>query len=458
MIGAAIYARISKDPQGTSLGVARQESDCRALAAQRGWAVSEAYVDNDMTAYTGRPRPAYQRLLNDLRRRRVNAVIVWHLDRLHRRPAELEEFIDLCDHLHVELATVQGEVDLATSSGRLYARVMGAVARHESEHKSERIRRKMLELAQLGKQKGGGYRPYGFACDRITLVSAESAVIREASKRVVAGDGLHTVATDLNRRGIPTVRGLQWSTTVLRSMLLSPRICGQREHHGAVVGRAEWAPIITPEEGIQLRALLLNPLRRKGRPVRRYLLTGMIECGLCEFRLEGRPNGGKRSYECVPRAGKGGCGRLGIRADFAEALVVEGVLIRLSSPKFIKALATTDADDIAREAAGHVVSDRRLLGELAQAYGNRQITLPEWLAARHPIELRIEGAEATLRHRVPSIAIDQIGGIKERWDELNIDERRDVLRLLIRSVIVDPSRTRGGRYFDPTRLRVNWTA
>jgi len=45
---AAIYTRISSDPNGTALGVKRQEADCRKLAAERGWTVSAVFQDNDL--------------------------------------------------------------------------------------------------------------------------------------------------------------------------------------------------------------------------------------------------------------------------------------------------------------------------------------------------------------------------------------------------------------------------
>lgn len=63
---AAIYARISSDPMGTRLGVERQLEDSRKLAHARGWTVAEEYVDNDVSAYSGAERPAYQRMLADI--------------------------------------------------------------------------------------------------------------------------------------------------------------------------------------------------------------------------------------------------------------------------------------------------------------------------------------------------------------------------------------------------------
>lgn len=82
---AALYARISADTDGKSLGVQRQLEDCRKLAADRGWPVGAEYVDNDVSAFSGKPRQQYGRMLADLESGARDAVIVYNLDRLHRR-------------------------------------------------------------------------------------------------------------------------------------------------------------------------------------------------------------------------------------------------------------------------------------------------------------------------------------------------------------------------------------
>ncbi len=167
---AAIYARISSDPDGDHLGVTRQVEDCQALAARKGWSVAEVYVDDDVSAYSGRSRPAYQRLLDDIQQRRRDAVVVYHLDRLHRQPRELEDFVDLLAAAGVtDLAMVTGDLDLGTDDGLYLARILGATAAKESADKSRRIKRKHLELALAGKHAGGGTRPFGFNEDRRTI-------------------------------------------------------------------------------------------------------------------------------------------------------------------------------------------------------------------------------------------------------------------------------------------------
>ncbi|MCV7259523.1 recombinase family protein [Mycobacterium shimoidei] len=63
---AAVYLRISSDPTGQQQGVTRQREDCLKLCADRGWTPVE-FVDNDVSASSGKKRPAYERMLDDVR-------------------------------------------------------------------------------------------------------------------------------------------------------------------------------------------------------------------------------------------------------------------------------------------------------------------------------------------------------------------------------------------------------
>lgn len=92
---AVIYARISQDRTGPGLSTARQIQDCRELAVRLGLAVTGVFTDNDVIAssYCRKPRPEYQAMFG--RSPTVDAVLIWHADRLHRQPIELEEYVRL---------------------------------------------------------------------------------------------------------------------------------------------------------------------------------------------------------------------------------------------------------------------------------------------------------------------------------------------------------------------------
>ncbi len=265
--GAGVYAGISSDPDETRLGVGRQEKDCRELAQRKGWEVVDTFIDNDLSAATSKRRPEYQRLLTAIEAGDIDAVIVWDLDRLHRRPIELEEFFAACDAAGLRhLATVGGDVDLSTGEGVLVARIKGAVAAEEVRKLKARVTRKHAELASAGKLSGGGHRPFGYEADRMTLRPGEAEEIKDAARRVLAGESVRGITQDWRRRGVSTVRGAVWSPTTVKRLLSSGRISGQREHHGEIVGEAAWPAIITAAETTRLRARLMTAIaRREGR-------------------------------------------------------------------------------------------------------------------------------------------------------------------------------------------------
>src|SRR6188508_1522552 len=158
----ALYCRVSRDREGAGLAVERQETELREMAARLGLpaVIEPAYSDNDMSAYSLRkPRPGYLALLADIESGRVTHLLAWHNDRLHRSPAELEDFIDVVEAHGVAIQTKHGGlIDLTTPGGRAVARILGAVARLESEIKTERIRSKHVQLAGNGDFNGGGRR------------------------------------------------------------------------------------------------------------------------------------------------------------------------------------------------------------------------------------------------------------------------------------------------------------
>src|SRR3954471_12384066 len=113
---ACIYCRMSEDREGGGLGVDRQREDCEELAAALGLNVIRIYADNDLSAYSGKPRPEYQQMLDDIRAGTYGNVLAWHTDRLPRRPLELEEYIDVCEPRQIVTRTVKaGALDLTTA-------------------------------------------------------------------------------------------------------------------------------------------------------------------------------------------------------------------------------------------------------------------------------------------------------------------------------------------------------
>lgn len=456
---AAIYARISSD-DGTALGVARQIEDCEQEAHRRRWAISDRYVDNDVSASRGTPRPEYQRMLTDVRAGRIGAIVVWDVDRLTRTPRELEDVIDFADRHSLKLASVGGEIDISTEQGRLTARLKGNVARYEVEQSSRRLKRKAAELRAAGTPNGP--RPYGYDRVRVdgaasnVVNPAEAAMVREAAQRILAGEGLWRIVKDLNARGYVTTRGGPWQTVTLRNTLLRPALAGLRTYRGEIIGAASWEAILDRATFDRLTATLTDPARRtsnRGTAVR-YLLSGIALCGKCQ-----RPMVGTARFEYTYRTfphryvcNHAGCHGVSKKMapidEYVEAVVV-GILQR-------DGVQLLGGDESASESASaDVQAIEAKLSLAADQFADDAITAEQ--LARITARLRgdLEKARRRLAAAQPAEQFERFatGDVPAAWSGADIEIKRAIIDLLM-TITVEPSGP--GNPTSADSVRIEW--
>lgn len=456
----AIYTRISDDREGRGLGVARQQQDCDKLVSRRGWTVVGVYSDNDVSAYSGKPRPGYRAMCADIAAGRLDAVVAWADDRLHRHPRELEDWIDLVEAHRVEIATVtSGTYDLTTPEGRAMARVVGAMARQESERKSVRSLRKQRELAEQGRTSGGGTRPFGYCDDRTSLHPDEAPLVREAADRLLAGESMRSVIADWTDRGIGTVTGRAWQMNTFRTMMRSGRIAGLRYHRGHLVGPAVWEPIITVAEHQQIRARFSG---RLSTPARVNALVGVLHCGRCETKMIAhRSSSRKRQYRCPSDPPGAACGRMSSLAVPLEAHVLDRIVDVLDGGGLDRILAaratdTPDRDRLARRLSDDEAALRQLTSD---HYVDRVIGRGEFLDARQQLEDRMQAARGELAAMSSAgflAAVDPSeDALRGRWEDGPVQWRQSLVEALASRIDLGPA-VRGRNFFDPTRVKVHW--
>lgn len=452
---AAVYCRISADPTGQQAGVRRQEDDCRRLADDLGWTVADVFVDNDLSASTGKRRPAYERLLAAVEAGEIDAIIAWHPDRLYRLTRELERIIDVVRGAGAEVRTVTaGEVDLSTPSGRMVARIIGATAQGEVEHKAERQRAANRRAAEAGRLSGRGRRAFGYAPDRSEVVEAEAEVVREVADRLLAGESQTSVCRDLNERGITTTAGNPWRPARLREMIRSPHLAGLRSHRGEVVARATWPAIL---DEVTHRRLARAFDGRRRTTVRRHLLSGLLVCGapLGHSRVCGAAMYGvhlasldQTIYRCMRREGYAGCGRLSIGVE------VEGWLCARVAIAYDR--VDDDGDDRRDRLVEAVADADGRLAELSRMWAEGELARSEWQAAREVHQRRLDEAERALREADASEQrVRDAVDVRRKLAEGDVWTRRALVERVVERVVVAPALP-GRAKFDPGRLTVDW--
>ena len=479
---AVIYCRISQDRTGAGLGIDRQREDCEALANRNGWDVVEVYVDNDISAYSGKKRPGYRQMLADLDEGTATVVIVWHTDRLTRSIVELEEYIDLSERRGIATHTVQaGTVDLATPSGRMTARILGAVARQESEHKGHRVARARQQRALAG-EWAGGIRPFGWGAptgevrqkvdrktgeevevpelDMMKAVPEEAEALRYWTDQILSGASIRSLVKWCADKGITTTRGNPVSHTVMRDMLLRPRNAGIAVYRGEEVGRGKWDPIVEETKYRAVAAILKDPSRTTTPGAApKWLGSILYRCGRgeCPHFVYVTQSGGRRfpSYRC--QTGHGG----GRRAEIVDQYVEDVVVERLSRPDAHDLLepAPDGVDVAALQTEAEEI--RMRLRNLAGKYGAGEIGDMQFSVGSDTARAQLEGVTKQLARAAtqdPLVGLVGAPDVRKAWKALELEQQRNVLRALVEVTLKTPrpGRMPDGGYFDYDAIHFAW--
>lgn len=498
---AVIYTRLSKDRQkgseGEGLKTEEQERQCRELAARHGFTVIEPVrEDNDLTAYTAssrhKQRKGYKALLDDIRSGRADVVLAWHTDRLHRDLSELEEYIQVCGEGTdgVPTYTVRGgNLDLSTSSGRMIARILSAVARGEVEHLIERAKSGKARIRASGRWPGGRV-PYGYRTEgdfskgtgRVFVEEREADVIRQACADVIAGRSLHEIARGLDAAGVPRpgkpIPGLRtvsrdgtgWDPQQLREMVANPRYAALVSYKGEIIGPGDWPPVVSREIFDKVTAVLdSRPGNRKGQrgPRHRWLLSGIARCGKCgsqDVRVLPLPNG-RRGYACRHH----GCYGVSRDAERTDQMVTDVVKKMMRHPAF--AVAARPGTDVAA-----LNTRREEIGRELEEWAATRTTPRAYRIATEPLYAELDRIEEKLSEAYRGTGLEDIAGTTDpaaRWDAppplgFTMEQKRTIVRALVDVTILpiksagtgprmmgpDPGWKVGDPWFRPESVRI----
>jgi DNA invertase Pin-like site-specific DNA recombinase len=461
---AAIYCRISLDRTDESESPERQEMAVRAFLASKGYEVGEVFVDRDVSAYNGATRPEYERMMRGVAEGRFDAVAVWKLDRLTRRFTDTGTIIEALNKAGATLLSAHEVIDTSTPMGQAIVGLLAAQAEQESKNTSMRVKAAWEAQAKAGKPHLGGPRCFGYTHD-MEINPEEAVVVREMANRVLSGDSLRKIATDLNERDIITTRGGKWSAQRVGQYLRQPAPAGIRTHNGEE-HPGDWVAIIEPEQRLEVIQVLAQRGGggQSGKP--KHLLPGLVFCGKCGGRLKTmgfRQHNGKNfeRYQCVKHPGGINCGGIAVALNSIEAYVKDEFLRYLSLSE-LRPLPDEHRDAELRRL---VTEDSESLMELTRSrFLERKISGDEYEIVSKELRERIESHKATLQARERQARLRKRAlrpGSREDletwWEAASLEDRRIALRHAIHRVVVDPAKRRGGNVFDKERVRIEWS-
>lgn len=466
---AAIYARISETDKKVDK-VDRQESICRALAEREGYQVKQVFADDGISASTFKQRPQWDALLQAILLGSFDVVLATEDERLTRQPLEKEALHRACIATGTVWHTVrEGITDPSDDDDEFMSGMRTLIGRKEVRRKAAR-QRDAYEARIASGNDLWGVRPFGFETDRMTLRADEAAVVREAHRMLLRGASFYSVAQYFEHSGLPTTRGKGWRTTSVRKLMLRPRNAGLQLYRGEIVSDALPA-IVSRDEHEAVVAILTSDGRdsRPGPKVVANLASGLAVCSQCgqplrASNVSSSVNGKKYTY-AVYRCGKA----LGARNDGKRHVSIRKAVLdaRIRSEvleSFVRGEATAQRKSGSGERAGQLrldlaklherrerLNDLYVLGSMDKAKLRRELAplmrdeesmsveLAELLATNaveamlDAIVLRVRIRDDDEHERWVGRDVSELG---RRFDALTIDQRRELVRGLLRIVVM----------------------
>ena len=260
----AIYTRKSSEEgleqNFNSLHAQRQA--CEAYVknqAGEGWRlIKTAYNDGGFSGAT-MDRPALKALLDRVKEKRIDVVVVYKVDRLTRSLADFAKIVEIFDAEGVSFVAVTQQFNTTTSMGRLTLNVLLSFAQFEREVTGERIRDKIAASKQKGMWMGGSV-PLGYDLTdhRLVVNAAEAETVRLIFQLYLELKTLRRVRDELDRKSIVSKRweskggvrhgGFRFRRGALYHLLANPIYVGEIRHkkaiypgqHEPIVERATW--------------------------------------------------------------------------------------------------------------------------------------------------------------------------------------------------------------------------
>jgi site-specific DNA recombinase len=369
-----------------------------------GWQVVSTYADLARSAANGKSRPELDRMMGRLSE--VDVIAFTKLDRLARSVSHLLKLVDEAQAAGVQLVATDDEIDTTRASGRAMLQMRGVFAELELETTRERYQAMIDHKRQ--RDEWLGQAPYGWRVKDKHLIRdrQEQTAIRKAARAYVRGGTFAEAAEIL---------GLS-SPSPARRILMSHRV-----------------QVALGELGDELAVTLR--LRRMDRvpASHRSLLGGIARCGECGGPMTLSSTRGGRSgrwmqYRCATK----GSGHAGISGPRLEEHVSQAVLDAIDPKQIERRMKKRQKTPKAAE----VAAIEARISELEDMLGDGTLTKAAFVRQRDRLNAKITDLRQAEPDDAPELPLDIARNLEAFWPEMTTVERRDVIRAVVRRVVV----------------------
>lgn len=200
---AGLYIRVSTEDQAREgFSLPEQEKRLRAMCEYKGYEIYKLYKDAGISAKTGNYRPAFEELLQDIREKKCNTIVVLKLDRLTRSVFDLEGIMRFLEENNAYLDCANEEINTTNSNGKLVARMLTSVSQNEIERTSERTKFGLVGAIKEGHIPGKN--PLGYKRDgkKLVIDPLTKDIVKRIYDLYFEGKSYSNIATIFNQEEV----------------------------------------------------------------------------------------------------------------------------------------------------------------------------------------------------------------------------------------------------------------
>ena len=221
---AGLYIRVSTEDQAREgFSLPEQEKRLRAMCDFKGYEIYKVYEERGISAKTGNYRPKFEELLQDIRDKKCNTIVVLKLDRLTRSVYDRENILKFLDENDAYLDCANEDINTTNANGKMISRILTSVSQQEIERTSERTK-----IGMQGAIKAGhipGLTPLGYRREKKCLVvePADAELVKRIFTMYSRGVSHFMIAKTFNEEGI---KGKVWHDSVIGKIIRNPVYVG----------------------------------------------------------------------------------------------------------------------------------------------------------------------------------------------------------------------------------------
>ncbi len=287
---AGLYIRVSTEDQAREgFSLPEQEKRLRAMCEYKGYEIYKVYKDAGISAKTGNSRPGFEELLQDIRDKKCNTIVVLKLDRLTRSVFDWEKIIRFLEENDAYLDCANDDINTTNANGKMISRILTSVSQNEIERTSERTKFGMVGAIKEGHIPHKA--PFGYKHENKKLIPDEATkdqVIR-IFNLYYQGNSYQTISNLYNKEKV--FGKTNWKDSTILKIIENPIYKGDFIHGKRTKNPTYYEDVVEPIISKELWEECQVQKKKNSRNYKRnedYLFLQKLKCPHCNRILAGK--------------------------------------------------------------------------------------------------------------------------------------------------------------------------